>query len=307
MEAQRLASWRVSAEETGQRVQTFVVERLQHKYSGKEIKKAIERNALKVNDVQERHASRRLATSDIVLFDLSLLSSAAPSKTIAFDKKRLLYEDTFFLIYNKPAGITSVEGGLLDILHQYNSLLINVHRLDKETTGAIIFAKSEKVKKLFIEQFRNQSLDKRYLAIVDGIVKRDSGRIERPIGKLSEKEGDAIWGIKPVERGGVPAATEWRVLCRGADASLIECSLVTGRTHQIRIHLTHLGHPIIGDVRYGKLFQGSYQPPHQLLHAWLLQFTHPITGEIVKFKAPLSEEFCQALKQLDMESWTEMQ
>jgi 23S rRNA pseudouridine955/2504/2580 synthase len=298
MDVQRFLSWTVSDEDSGQRVQRALVDRFDGKYSGKEIKKAIERNALEVNGVQERHASRRLVISDHVVFDTSIMSLAEPVKTLSFDKQSVLYEDDHILIYNKPAGIVSVIGGLLTVLQQYNPSLKNVHRLDKDTTGAIIFPKNDEVKDLLIECFRAKSLEKTYLAVVDGVIEEQSGTIDRPIGKLYNKDGHTLWGIKPVKKGGLDAITMWEVLSRGMLATLVECSLITGRTHQIRIHLSDMGYPIIGDIRYGSVFEGSYQPIHQLLHAWKLSFKHPISGKKIHVEAPLPDEFRRAIERL---------
>lgn len=301
METLRFVSWQVSAQHAGQRIQNVLVELLKNTFSGKEIKRAIERNALQINGVREKHASRRLALSDSIRFDLTFLSLQKPVKDYAFAKERLLYEDDYFIIYNKPFGITSDGGGLLDQLQHYDSTLRNIHRLDKETTGALIFSKGSKgdvVRQHFIELFRARKIDKRYLALVAGCIKQDGGRIEKPIGKLGEHKGQIRWGIKSLDKGGVEALTEWKVLRRGVSASLLECTLLTGRTHQIRIHLSDMGHPIIGDVLYGTTlnssFKGSFQPAHQLLHAWRLRFNHPITNKTVQVEAPLSAEFTQA-------------
>lgn len=298
MASHRFQSWTVPEEYSGQRVQRFLVDQCQGQYSGKEIKKAIERNALVVNGVQERHASRRLVASDEVTFDLSVLSLAEPSKALVYEQERVLYEDDSLLVYNKPAGITSVIGGLLSVLREVDPSLKNVHRLDKDTTGAIIFPKSDEVKELLIEHFREKSLKKEYLAIVDGVIEDDAGTIEQPIGKLYEKDGHTLWGIKPFRKGGLDATTEWKVLGRGERATLIECSLITGRTHQIRIHLSDMGFPIIGDIRYGRTFKGSFQPSHQLLHAWKLTFNHPISGKKIEVEAPLPHEFRKAIDEL---------
>lgn len=301
MGAGRFLTWTVSGEHSGKRVKNFLAEQFDGQYSGKEIKKAIERNALLINETQERHASRRLVVNDRVKFDLSIFQIKEPQKTGKFENQRVLYEDKSLLVYNKPAGITSVVGGLLSILRKEYPTLLNVHRLDKDTTGAIIFPKSDEVKELLIEDFREKSLEKRYLAVVDGVIEKDSGVIDRPIGKLYEKDGHTLWGIKSVRSGGMDAITEWRVIGRGDGVTLVECSLITGRTHQLRIHLSDMGYPIIGDIRYGKVFEGRYQPPHQLLHAWKLFFAHPVTGEAIHVKAPLPAVFQEAIKQLNIE------
>ncbi|MEM1282139.1 MAG: RluA family pseudouridine synthase [Chlamydiota bacterium] len=298
MAAQRLNAWTVTDVDSGQRVQRFLVDQLDGRYSGKEIKKAIERNALAINGVQERHASRRLVINDHVVFDLSILSLEKPEKTISYDTNRILYEDTSLLIYNKPPGITSVTGGLLSVLQNYDPSLKNVHRLDKDTTGAIIFPKTEDAKRLLVEHFRDKSLQKNYLTIVDGVITEDEGTIDRPIGKLFEKDGHTLWGIKPFKKGGLDAITEWKVLGRGESATLVECSLITGRTHQIRIHLSDMGFPIIGDIRYGTSFKGGFQPTHQLLHAWKLSFIHPISGKSIQVEASLPKEFRKAIDEL---------
>jgi 23S rRNA pseudouridine1911/1915/1917 synthase len=168
-----------------------------------------------------------------------------------------------------------------------------VHRLDKETSGCLVVAKNDVTHRELSKQFAARTLKKTYLALVAGRLKNQSGVIDAPIGR------------HPVHRQrmsvarnsrGRSAMTEYRVLRSSDEMSLVECALHSGRTHQIRVHLHHLGHPLIGDKLYAPKFANA--APRQMLHAWRLGFTHPANGEWRDFEAPLPADFKQVLATL---------
>ena len=164
-----------------------------------------------------------------------------------------------------------------------------VHRLDKETSGCIVAAKNDIAHRELSKQFATRAVEKIYLALAHGKVRKQTGVIEQKIGR------------HPVHRQrmsvasprGRAAKTEYRVLCSNDQASLIECKLHSGRTHQIRVHLHHLGHPVLGDKIYAPRFAKNL--PRQMLHAWKLGFRHPRIGEWKNFEAPLPDDFKGAI------------
>lgn len=216
----------------------------------------------------------------------------------------LIYEDRDIIVVDKPAGILSVtEAGssrsdlesrvktYLKRKFKTGSYLKPLHRLDAETSGPMVFAKSKAGEKIE-EQFRYHNIERRYVAVVEGVVLKDSGRIDAPLEK-----GDFGGGKKVRAAGketGRWAVTEYRVKERYPDATLLEISVHTGRTHQIRVHLAGIGHPIIGDKIYGS--GRSFW--RQALHAARLGIRHPVTGKKMKFESPLPKDFRDLVDEL---------
>jgi 23S rRNA pseudouridine1911/1915/1917 synthase len=159
-----------------------------------------------------------------------------------------------------------------------------VHRLDKETSGCLVVAKDDVTHQNLSAQFAGREVSKTYLAVVRGQTRRPFGKIDAPIGRHPVHRQKMA--VVDVGRGR-DALTEWRCLATGEGMSLIECQPKTGRTHQIRVHLKHLGHPLLGDPVYGS--RGSW--PRHLLHAWKLRFRHPVSGQDVVCQAPVPEDF----------------
>ena len=162
-----------------------------------------------------------------------------------------------------------------------------VHRLDKETSGCLVVAKNDLAHQGLSRQFAGRSILKVYLALAAGHFAKKSGTIEACIARhpVHRKK------MSVAENGkGRPSTTDFRVLRELSDASLVECTLHTGRTHQIRVHLKHLGHPLLGDALYGR--RAGY--PRQMLHAWKLGFNHPRTGQWMEFQSPIPQDFLDA-------------
>ncbi len=215
----------------------------------------------------------------------------------------ILYEDDDLLVLDKPAGMVvhpaagNPDGTLVNALLHHCGALSSVggerrpgivHRLDKETSGCLVAAKNDLAHQGLARQFAGREVLKVYLALASGRFAKKSGRVETEIGRhpVHRKK------MAVVEKGrGRVARTEYRVLREmEGGASLVECTLHTGRTHQIRVHLRHLGHPLLGDALYGK--RGAY--PRQMLHAWKLGFAHPRSGERLQFEAPVPTDFAGA-------------
>ena len=212
----------------------------------------------------------------------------------------ILYEDSDLVVVNKPRGLVvhpaagHWEGTLV------NSLLAQcgdlsgiggeirpgiVHRLDKDTSGVLVVAKNDFSHHALADQIRTREAKRTYLAIVQGEVTESKGRIEAPIGRHpKDRKKMAV-----LSQGGKDAVTEFTVLERFLDYTLLECQLITGRTHQIRVHLSYIGFPVVGDPLYGTRKQ-AFSIEGQALHAYKLSFSHPRTGKILTCEAPLPED-----------------
>lgn len=218
----------------------------------------------------------------------------------------ILYEDSWIIVVNKPAGMITHPTHKITTNTLVNALLSHtnlcqiglplrpgiVHRLDKETSGVIVAAKTDKAYWQLVAQFHDRKTHKEYLTIVHGCVHVDEGTIDEPIGRT--KKGGTGMQIKG--RLSREALTKYHVQKRiGQEYTLLQVRIYTGRTHQIRVHLTHIGYPIVGDKRYGTK-KSSF--PRQALHAHILGLYHPETGEYMQFIAPLPD---------DMKTFMEMQ
>lgn len=218
----------------------------------------------------------------------------------------IVYEDEDVVIVNKPQGMVvhpsagHPNGTLVNgLLYQIKNLsTINdvvrpgiVHRIDKDTSGLLMVAKNDRAHEALAKQLKDKTSLRKYVALVHGEIPHEKGRIEAPIGrsKVNRK-------MQAVIEDGKPAVTHFEVLKRFEGFTLIELQLETGRTHQIRVHMQYIGYPVAGDPLYGpkKTLKGN----GQFLHAKLLGFEHPTTGEMMVFEAPLPEIFKKTLKQL---------
>lgn len=291
------------------------------------IQKMIKENGVTVNGAPAK-GSFRVRTDDVLEFELpEALEPDIKAESIPLD---VLYEDDDVIVVNKPKGMVvhpaagHYSGTLVNALmyHCGSSLSgINgilrpgiVHRIDRDTTGSIIACKNDAAHKSIAGQLKEHSIIRRYVAICHGVLKEDEGVIDRPIGRHpTERKKMAV-----NERNGKRAVTHYRVLKRLDKFTYIECVLETGRTHQIRVHMASIGHPILGDEVYSgsaaraqcaELIrqlcrkkpmpaQGGIPEPAsehflqgQTLHAGLLGFRHPSSGEYVEVEAPLPEYF----------------
>jgi len=220
----------------------------------------------------------------------------------------VLYEDEDLIVINKPAGLAVHPGAGQREHTLVNALLYHfpklsgiggkerpgiVHRLDKETSGCLVVAKTDHAHRQLSAKFAERNVEKIYLALVAGRLRRIAGAIEEKIGRHRVHRQK----MSVTSRGGRPAKTEYRVLGSSNEMSLIECRLHSGRTHQIRVHLDHLGHPVLGDKVYGGKFARSFR--RQMLHAWKLGFAHPRTGEWKNFGAPPPLDFREAVSSVE--------
>jgi 23S rRNA pseudouridine1911/1915/1917 synthase len=222
----------------------------------------------------------------------------------------ILYEDEHLIVINKPPGLVihpaagNPDGTLVNALLAHCRDLSGiggverpgiVHRLDKDTSGVLVAAKSDAAHRALSLAFRWRTTEKRYLAVVYGLPSGNEGVVDRPLGRHpTERKRMAVVS------GGRPARTLWFLRERLVDTALLECRPVTGRTHQIRVHLAHAGHAVVGDPVYaGRQWRGVSDPtraalcrsfPRQALHAWKLTIAHPASGEPLTFEAPLPDD-----------------
>ncbi|MGY3735433.1 RluA family pseudouridine synthase [Lactococcus taiwanensis] len=219
----------------------------------------------------------------------------------------IVYEDLQVAVVNKPQGMVvhpaagHASGTLVNALmyHIKDLSSINgvirpgiVHRIDKDTSGLLMVAKNDKAHESLAAQLKDKSSKRRYLAIVHGEIPNDKGTIEAPIGRNPKERKK-----QAVVSGGKPAITHFEVLERFLGYTLVALRLETGRTHQIRVHMNYIGHPVAGDPLYGP--NKTLTPNHgQFLHAETLGFEHPTTGEFMEFQAEVPEIFAEQLKKL---------
>lgn len=259
-------------------------------------------------------ASYRLRLGDSVSVDSSPEApvEAEPSgEAIPLD---ILYEDEALLAINKQPGLVvhpaagHWSGTLVNaLIHHRGSQLAQrggaerlgiVHRLDKDTSGVMLIAKTDEAHERLAQAFAERDVKKVYRALCWGVFRRSSGECRGPIGRHPvHRKKMAV--MKNPGRGRV-AWTDYRVLAQGKSGAEVECALHTGRTHQIRVHLSHLGHPIWGDLVYGNphALADGFQPLRQMLHAACLEIAHPLTGQPLRLEAPLPPDYMESRARL---------
>lgn len=270
------------------------------------IQRCIKENAVLVNDKPQK-AGYRLRVDDEIVFRIpDAVEPAIEAENIPLD---ILYEDEDVIVVNKPKGMVvhpapgHYSGTLVNAVmyHCKNQLSgINgvlrpgiVHRIDRDTTGSLIICKNDQAHNAIALQLKEHSITRKYRAIVHGVIEQDSGTICAAIGRNPRDRKKMAVN----ELNGKPAVTHYTVLDRFAEYTYIECQLETGRTHQIRVHMASIGHPVLGDEIYGRR-KPAYQTEGQTLHAMVIGFMHPTTGEYIEVTAPLPEYFEQLLHKL---------
>ncbi len=294
----------VQADRPGERLDVFLV-RQQPELSRSHVQKLIEDGRV-LADGRPRKANFRLNGGEQVeLFLPEPEPVEIPAEDIPLD---ILYEDAELIVINKARGMTVhpaagvTKGTLVNALlfHCKDLSGINgklrpgiVHRLDKDTSGVMVAAKSDRAHLDLAEQIRLKSAHRVYQAIVYGNIREASGIVEGAIGRdPQDRKRMAV-----VREHGKPAVTEFRVLERFGNFTLVECSLLTGRTHQIRVHMTKIGHPLLGDLKYGPK-KHPFSIEGQALHSCSLSFVHPVTKEEMLFHADLPEDMQKILSTL---------
>lgn len=233
---------------------------------------------VKVNGRVERFASRKVREGDFV----EIIFSWKKDLGKTCKSLEILYEDDFLLVISKESGV---------VCHKEETLFKNfhlVHRLDKDTSGALLLAKNSDVKKKLELLFFKRKVKKSYLALVDGCVEKKTMKIGNFLIKKRQFNGGAIWGSASC---GLYAETVFRGLYCDRGHSLLLCQMITGRTHQIRVHCAEMGHPILGDYLYSQSFKYPNHVSRVMLHSFEVEFVHPVSNEIIRVKAPLKDDF----------------
>ena len=294
-----------TADQAGERLDVFLV-RQQPDFSRAHVQKLIREGSALV-DGKMRQANYQL--NDGARITLTI-PEAEPVEIKAEDiPLDILYEDEDIIVVNKARGMvvhpaSGVNSGTLVnalLFHCHDLSGINgeirpgiVHRLDKDTSGVMVCAKNDKAHVDLAEQIRTKSAHRIYRAIVHGNIKEEAGIIKGDIGRhLTDRKKMAI-----VQENGKPAVTHFKVLERFGDYTLVECRLETGRTHQIRVHMTSIGHPLVNDPKYGPRKSTPFAIEGQALHSLTLTLRHPSTGEEMRFEAPLPEDMQKILTAL---------
>lgn len=294
----------ITEELQGKRLDAFLTESIEG-YSRTYMQKLIDNADVKVNGKAVKSNYKLRGGEQIAVSIPEPVPLEIEPEDIELD---IVYEDEDIALINKPQGMVvhpahgnysgTVVNALLkrcDTLSGINGVLRPgiVHRIDKDTSGIIVIAKSNNAHMSLSEQLKKHTINRKYVALLEGRLKNDSGRIETLIGRSpSDRKKMAV-----VDKNGKNAVTHYRVLERFENNTLIEAVLETGRTHQIRVHMAYIGHPVVGDEVYGYKKQ-KFETKGQLLHAKVLGFIHPGSGEYVEFEAPLPDYFERILRTL---------
>ncbi|MEP9372872.1 RluA family pseudouridine synthase [Mesorhizobium sp. KR1-2] len=315
----------------GMRLDQWLASAIGPDFSRSRVQTLIRQGAVAVNGQAVTETKRKLAEGDLVTMEMPEPEPAEPlGENIPLD---ILYEDDQLIVINKPAGLVvhpgagNWTGTLVNaLIHHCGDSLSGiggvkrpgiVHRLDKDTSGVMVVAKTDKAHKSLSEAFadhgRDGDLERAYVALVWNIPSRMTGTIDAPLGRAADRVRRAV--VPETRDDARHAVTHYTVLERygegqkqAAEAALVECRLETGRTHQIRVHMAHIGHPVVGDPDYGLAFRTKAnrlpEPlkalvqalPRQALHARLLAFRHPDTHMIMRFEAPLPVDIAEIVE-----------
>lgn len=261
-----------------------------------------------------RNRAKALLTNRVVLVDNIIithpLTELKPGQVVQLDRSKhkmsfhsnnldIVYEDPYLLIIDKHAGLLSMSNNtrqetVQTVLNRYlekgggRNTSHLVHRLDRDTSGLMIYAKDIKTQQNLVEGWQQLVTDRRYVALVQGTLENKQGKIESWL----TEDKRFVTHSSPVDNGGKFAVTKYNVLEEGGGYSLVECELLTGRKNQIRVHMAELGHPVVGDHKYGS----SDDSIRRLgLHAYMLCFRHPVNGKYMRFETPVPACFEKCL------------
>ena len=296
-------SFEVQYTQEGERLDKVLSE-IYPDFSRSFFQKLIKDKQIQVNGAVQK-ASYPVHTEDLIRVTIpDAVETTIEPENIPLD---ILYEDNDVLIVNKPKGM---------VVHpsagHYTGTLVNavlwhcqgqlsgingvsrpgiVQRIDKDTTGVLVVCKNDAAHNAVAAQLKEHSITRKYRAIVHGVIKEDEGTVDAPIGRHPTERKKMASGVKNGKR----AVTHYRVLERFQGYTYVECQLETGRTHQIRVHMASIHHPLLGDTVYGPA-KDSHHLEGQTLHAMVLGLIHPVTGEYLEVEAPLPEYFENLLK-----------
>ncbi len=265
--------------------------------SNKQARDFIDKGLCRINGTIARKASQIVHPRDTI----EIVEQVRVQKQEQFISQ-VVFEDSDLLIINKPVGVSTAPDEIYQLLKSLGitNQIYLVHRLDKTTSGLLLLAKNTSIEKKLVALFRERKISKEYLALVDGIVSHASGKITAPIA-IESKHGSQI-KMKVTsqdDKSSEKAETYWKkITASEKKASLLLVRPITGRTHQIRVHLKSIRHPIIGDIRYETTFQCSFLAPRPLLHAFRLSFIHPETKELITIKVEPPEDFTDMYQEI---------
>lgn len=271
----------------------FVMEKM-HGISRNRAKALISNRVVLVNNAITTHPLTELKAGQVVQLDRSKHKKAFHSNDID-----IVYEDPYLLVVDKRPGLLSMSNNtrqqtVQTVLNRYlekgggRNTSHLVHRLDRDTSGLMVYAKDVQTQQSLIDGWQHLVTDRRYIALVEGELESQRGRIQSWL----TEDKRFITHSSPVDNGGKFAVTHYSVLESSNGYSLVECELETGRKNQIRVHMADLGHPVVGDHKYGS----EIDPMRRLgLHAYMLCFTHPVTGKHLRFETPVPVPFEKCL------------
>ena len=294
----------VAPQDDGKRIDAYLRENTD--FSRSRIAALMAEGAVKVEGKAQSKPSFKVSAQQRVMLTVPEVKEVdIVAQNIPLD---ILYQDADVVIVNKPCGMVvhpaagNEDGTLVNALLYHVQDLSGiggemrpgiVHRLDKDTSGLILIAKNDRAHAILSDQFKDRSMEKHYRAVAFGGFREESGLIDAPIAR------------HPVDRkkmavvaDGKPSQTEWKVIERLKGATYLDVHLLTGRTHQIRVHMNSIGHSLLGDSIYAPNMRTNVHIPRLMLHAYSLAFTHPTTGEKMEMIAPIPEKFMATLEKL---------
>ena len=294
----------VAQQDDGKRIDAYLRENTD--FSRSRIAALMAEGAVKVEGKAQSKPSFKVSAQQRVMLTVPEVKEVdIVAQNIPLD---ILYQDADVVIVNKPCGMVvhpaagNEDGTLVNALLYHVQDLSGiggemrpgiVHRLDKDTSGLILIAKNDRAHAILSDQFKDRSMEKHYRAVAFGGFREESGLIDAPIAR------------HPVDRkkmavvaDGKPSQTEWKVIERLKGATYLDVHLLTGRTHQIRVHMNSIGHSLLGDSIYAPNMRTNVHIPRLMLHAYSLAFTHPTTGERMEMIAPIPEKFMATLEKL---------
>ena len=298
----------VDEENIGKRIDSFIPY-IKEDISRSMVQKLIEQKNIKVNGKETKHSYKLKLNDQIEIAVPKAKEIDLKAQNIPLE---VIYEDEDIIVINKPKGMVvhpangNPDGTLVNAVMNICKDSLSgiggeirpgiVHRLDKDTSGAIIVAKNDRAHIGLSNQLKNHEVKKTYLALVRGIIKENEATINMPIAR-SKKDRKKM----DVDKDGKEAITHFKVLGRYKNKyTLLQINLETGRTHQIRVHLSHIGYPIIGDEVYSN-GKNEWNITGQCLHAWKLEFKHPVSGKKINLEAKIPKYFKNIIKELEEE------
>ena len=296
---------KITVEKSGTRLDAYIANLIED-LSRSMVQKLIKSGNVLVNNKEEKESYKVQIGDNITIEIPKPEESGLKKQDIPLD---IVYEDGDILVVNKPKGMVvhpgngNPDGTLVNAIMAHCGDSLSgiggeirpgiVHRLDKDTSGLLVIAKNDKAHINLSEQIKNRDVKKIYVALVRGVIPENEATINMPIGRSTKDRKKMA-----VDKNGKEAVTHFKVLKRYNKYTFIQVKIDTGRTHQIRVHMSHIGYPVVGDTVYSN-GKNDFGVEGQMLHAKELEFKHPITGKLMHFEAPLPAYFNEVLEELD--------